>query len=1134
MKTQQGHRYCSGIYARLFVGTSCRQPSPLRITRLAPRSSRRTFAANSLIKWSLSAFYWPHAALGFKLRVITFPFAGMSALSVLIREVLISLAFHTEISLTHFCSRGCDSGVVIRRGASAHAGRSLLDSFRLQGLVSTLKECVHDDDFRELKRIRTMHANSFLRLYTLLFLRRVSMPSQTPAGALVRLYAEDEAPWNWPAWQELTNVHHGLFPPDDENLPEGWTRQNANDVLSYFNAYMRFDREEDRVQFAEERMGNSQYPGRDFFKKWVKDKWKKWGIHNIIVEALQEAGIHPATILRGSPGIPWPCANDYVASVLDSLGLTLFGDEAFPSGGAVLFGEPRTVVKILVQHSWSAICGQVYTSRRSASKHEETARHAWNSLEVGPVTKELVRSAITAIARWKRAALLTSTMDVINEAEDMLEELQGVMRELGRSKALANGLHQLASREDVSDLLEIYNAYFDETNEEDAIVVPVALSTAKSLDDMEGDFGMELEQDLDAAQLGSRLGLLQNRVSLFNQYRHRSGVTPWENQGEFSFPGEDLPSHLDHLKLHWHQLAGVHSIFRSLFSKESNPAHPPGILIADSVGLGKTAQAITFIAQLIALTHCQKENIRLPPIIEELPYLRDMKTVPRHPHLILCPGTLIAQWVSELKTLFIYRTVDIFVYDGQSSGKDFWSPTGPLYSSNHDPENRIIVASHSAVFNDFRKTHQPLKTISKYGSQPWTIPDAKNAKSLNNTIFDQSFLTVVVDEAHQMRNPGAKHVATLRLLEQSVIRLIMTATPLLTGPRDIACMGRLVGIHHFYLPQSIEEEKEDRSTLNKFKRNNDEEGLAAERLKIIIRHQDHCIGHFLRRTTSSIDFNHKPLIDIPPYREIIILVRLTGRELEIIGLRAEAAKADLLSMDDARIHTKTFYLEYRITVTFARREGDTGPLPVFKTLEEWYPEKSTKMDACGRITAHYLLDDRVPDVICEDGEIMFPDVPQEFKDHPLQTRRIIIYSEFPSMTPLLQNVLSLYGVESLAISGKNSLRERDDCVKHLYDDSHPARVLIFSSVGSAGLNLAIADVVILFDQPWSSQDEYQIIGRAHRQPQRKEVKVIYLHAMDSADPLIWQMARGKSAMFDAFVNKQNGEGELNHVSSDIQ
>ena len=97
-------------------------------------------------------------------------------------------------------------------------------------------------------------------------------------------------------------------------------------------------------------------------------------------------------------------------------------------------------------------------------------------------------------------------------------------------------------------------------------------------------------------------------------------------------------------------------------------------------------------------------------------------------------------------------------------------------------------------------------------------------------------------------------------------------------------------------------------------------------------------------------------------------------------------------------------------------------------------------------------------------------------------------------------------------------------------------------MGSAGLNLSVADVVIFFvstlillsvgclhflqDQPWSAQDERQIRGRAHRQPQTKTVKVIYLLANNSADLLMNAVARGKRDMFEAFVNKELGEGKL--------
>jgi SNF2 family DNA or RNA helicase len=61
-------------------------------------------------------------------------------------------------------------------------------------------------------------------------------------------------------------------------------------------------------------------------------------------------------------------------------------------------------------------------------------------------------------------------------------------------------------------------------------------------------------------------------------------------------------------------------------------------------------------------------------------------------------------------------------------------------------------------------------------------------------------------------------------------------------------------------------------------------------------------------------------------------------------------------------------------------------------------------------------------------------------------------------------------------------------------------------------------------QPWSAQDERQIRGRAHRQPQKKTVKAIHLLASDSSDLLMNDMALRKQDMFDAFVNKELGAG----------
>lgn len=67
------------------------------------------------------------------------------------------------------------------------------------------------------------------------------------------------------------------------------------------------------------------------------------------------------------------------------------------------------------------------------------------------------------------------------------------------------------------------------------------------------------------------------------------------------------------------------------------------------------------------------------------------------------------------------------------------------------------------------------------------------------------------------------------------------------------------------------------------------------------------------------------------------------------------------------------------------------------------PKKSTKMDICARVCQHYLSGDNVQDIEFVDGKLVLPKV-----DHPpveqKQERKILIYSESPSVTVLLKNV----------------------------------------------------------------------------------------------------------------------------------
>jgi len=105
-------------------------------------------------------------------------------------------------------------------------------------------------------------------------------------------------------------------------------------------------------------------------------------------------------------------------------------------------------------------------------------------------------------------------------------------------------------------------------------------------------------------------------------------------------------------------------------------------------------------------------------------------------------------------------------------------------------------------------------------------------------------------------------------------------------------MARLVGIPHFSTEKAHLEEKNDATNTRRLKKLDDDgESLLAEQLKAVKRLQAHLVGHFLRRTTESRNWENKVLLPLPPYVEILGVLTLTERETTIVQSCAEAAKA---------------------------------------------------------------------------------------------------------------------------------------------------------------------------------------------------------------------------------------------------
>lgn len=189
------------------------------------------------------------------------------------------------------------------------------------------------------------------------------------------------------------------------------------------------------------------------------------------------------------------------------------------------------------------------------------------------------------------------------------------------AKALVNvaEFKGLATQEDLQELVQLYEQYFRTYDDEQNQPIFTEISNISAqLQDIDGaDLGMEVEANLSVIKLSQSLGFVQDNLPFqFNRSRHIAGLTPWDQPDLFTTSPQQTDS-LVPLSLHWHQLAGVHSIIRSAFTKTPSPGHCTGILECDEVGLGKTALAITVIAFLNQAVTLQVAKKPLPPILRQ-------------------------------------------------------------------------------------------------------------------------------------------------------------------------------------------------------------------------------------------------------------------------------------------------------------------------------------------------------------------------------------------------------------------------------------------------------------------------------------------------------------------------------------
>ncbi|KAG1905166.1 P-loop containing nucleoside triphosphate hydrolase protein [Suillus fuscotomentosus] len=924
-----------------------------------------------------------------------------------------------------------------------------------------------------------------------------------------------------------------------------------------------------RYNILEGKQQTSYGAGRDALTIWFKKQQISSTISTKVDAIWKELDLLPLQLIHLDPDAGFPNVAD-ADMAREDIAVALFGANSVSRG---LRGEFRESLSPIVHHNWERHRKMCRRAEKTLGLRRMAAIVACKLIEdAGTVTPQMLREAthhgVSELEEFLKTVVVTAVAKAKGVAKEKLapeisdpKEPSGSAKSRGRTRASKVKNVSLSAAGDVDLIWPAYvQLYRTAPTEPDAPAVDLDGEDRDAMWEGSNDLGVDNFRSLDDTALNRLLNFPDGRPALFARFRSLSRKSAWDDGAEKEFV--DGNPDMQPLSLLWHQRVGIASIVEKIWQKDQTNA-VPGILLADEVGVGKTAQVMGSIAFMIDQYWAHEIRQRKGRIASEsIPYFAGQAQVPNLPHVIAVPNSLVAQWMSELRIFFAPKTVEIYVYP--TAEKDFaafW--TGPWEKSSMPKINRIILVTHS-VFTTQGKVLDTRK--GKVGhNQNKAVDDKRTVKSphleRNCIWYMRVFASCTLDEAHEFRNPNAGWHAMLLLMRNSHVRIIATATPLFTSPKDLCNIGRVLRIPHFTGTEGDDFEnnhwkalgaarrvitKEDKElaakhTIQRLAGSKAEYNEPASKTRVrqlttvwIKQIKRGFSNRVIRRTVESLRFDGKRINDsLPPYLMVFFPVHLTDPELDIVetGMDSLAGK-DVDSMG------QSFYMEARTKVPLPFHNSPNYP-PV-ADWDEYNEVRSTKVDYLMTLLRWHLISDdngvykdldkelteeeqkKLDDEYDKDTD---PDFIGDYaidKELPelmsMGTKKILVYTEFTMMAPLLLSILKMHDIEALSLNGTLTADERNETIRR-FNTVPEDRVLLFSTVGAVGLNLTVATIVVLFDQCWSRMLVNQIIGRAWRLGQEDTVTVYNMVAVGTVDVLMVDHGEGKGKMLGQFLSR---------------
>ncbi|XP_060040755.1 probable global transcription activator SNF2L1 [Erinaceus europaeus] len=342
---------------------------------------------------------------------------------------------------------------------------------------------------------------------------------------------------------------------------------------------------------------------------------------------------------------------------------------------------------------------------------------------------------------------------------------------------------------------------------------------------------------------------------------------------------------------------------------------------------------------------------------------------------------------------------------------------------------------------------------------------------------------LVIDEAHRIKNEKSKLSEIVREFK-STNRLLLTGTPLQNN------LHELWALLNFLLPDVFNSADDFDSWFDTKNCLGDQK--LVERLHAVLK------PFLLRRIKTDVEKS------LPPKKEVKVYLGLSKMQREWYT-KILMKDIDVLNssgkMDKMRLLNILMQLRKCCNHPYLFDGAEPGP-PY--TTDEHIVSNSGKM----------VVLDKLLSKLKEQGS------------------RVLIFSQMTRLLDILEDYCMWRGYEYCRLDGQTPHEEREDKFLGVellgqreaieaFNASNSSKFIFMLSTraGGLGINLASADVVILYDSDWNPQVDLQAMDRAHRIGQKKPVRVFRLITDNTVEERIVERAEIKLRL-DSIVIQQ--------------